>query len=341
MQIIKNIAHIHVEQWDKLIAKSSTATWFQTREAYDFYVSLPKIFKPFVVAIKREQESGTKSQDSLRSVIVGYVTRENRALKQFLTRRAIIIGGPLLAEDITDAELEASLLAVRKHIGKKAIYIESRNFNDYSRWKDVFEKCGFAYQPHLNFHIDCTTLEIVDKNIDKGRKRNIKVSLREGLQIVEQPTLEQVKDFYNILLDLYIQRVKTPLFSWDFFERLYTLPSARYLLVEKDGEVLGGTVCVVLANHAVYEWFVCGKDGVYKHIFPSSVATYAAMKYAAENNIPRFDLMGAGKPEEAYGVRDFKARFGGKMVEHGRYLCICNKLLYNIGKLGVKILKKH
>ena len=51
-------------------------------------------------------------------------------------------------------------------------------------------------------------------------------------------------------------------------------------------------------------------------------------------------MMGAGTPNEAYGVRDFKARFGGKEVEHGRFIQLCKPMLYAIGKVGVKILKK-
>ena len=43
---------------------------------------------------------------------------------------------------------------------------------------------------------------------------------------------------------------------------------------------------------------------------------------------------------EAYGVRDFKAKFGGQEVEHGRFLYISKPLLYKFGVLGVKILKK-
>jgi lipid II:glycine glycyltransferase (peptidoglycan interpeptide bridge formation enzyme) len=52
-------------------------------------------------------------------------------------------------------------------------------------------------------------------------------------------------------------------------------------------------------------------------------------------------MMGAGKPEETYGVRDFKARFGGELVEHGRYLCVRKPLLYWLGKMGVKLMKKR
>ena len=55
----------------------------------------------------------------------------------------------------------------------------------------------------------------------------------------------------------------------------------------------------------------------------------------------RFDMMGAGKPDDGgYGVRDFKLKFGGELVEFGRNIHVCNRLLFSIGKLGVKIMKK-
>ena len=52
-------------------------------------------------------------------------------------------------------------------------------------------------------------------------------------------------------------------------------------------------------------------------------------------------MMGAGAPGDGgYGVRDFKAKFGGELVEYGRFKYVCNPVLYAIGKLGVAILKK-
>jgi hypothetical protein len=65
---------------------------------------------------------------------------EQNAIKQFFSRRAIIIGGPALANDATDEEVETLLSAVRQHLQSQAIYIETRNFNDYSRWKDVLSQ---------------------------------------------------------------------------------------------------------------------------------------------------------------------------------------------------------
>jgi lipid II:glycine glycyltransferase (peptidoglycan interpeptide bridge formation enzyme) len=144
-----------------------------------------------------------------------------------------------------------------------------------------------------------------------------------------------------LLKQLYTTKIKTPLFSLSFFEQLYAKPNGRFILVELNGEIIGGTVCVELPKKCLYEWFVCGRDGEWKSIFPSSLATYAGIRYAAEHGCSRFDMMGAGKPDEAYGVRDFKARFGGEQVEHGRFLCVRKPLLYWIGKLGVKLLKKR
>lgn len=318
--------------WQSLVDSSPYATWFQTPEAYAFYASVPEEMTPFAVGIDEDGQ--------LMGVVVGYTTRETNPIKQLFTCRSIVIGGPLLDESISDNAVTALLCAV-KRVTRSSIYVETRNFHDYSRWRHIFEQCGFAYQAHLNFHVDTSSVEVVDKNLGKSRKRDIRTTIRDGVTPVLNPTIEQVRNYYAILKDLYTTKVKTPLFSWHFFEQLYHTAHGRFILTEYKGKIIGGTVCVVLPNKAVYEWFVCGVDGVYEHIFPSSYATYLGIRYAAENGCQIFDMMGAGKPEEAYGVRDFKARFGGEQVEHGRYLCICKPLLYWIGKLGVKLLKKR
>lgn len=342
MKILSS-SEIDRDAWRKLVETSGTGTWFQTPEAYDFFASMPELFRPFVFGVASDPAG---AQTQLRGVCVGYVTVEKNPIKQFFTRRAIIIGGPCLAGDCTDEEVIALMTAVREQLRSKAIYIETRNFNDYSRWRDAFAKAGFSYQPHLNFHVDTSSVEIVEANLGRNRKRDIRTSFRDGAVVIDNPTIEQIHEFYTILNQLYSTKVRTPLFPLPFFEQLHLHKDARFLLVgipqnEGEIEIIGGTVCVALAGKCLYEWFACGRDGEWKSIFPSSVATYAGIRYAAEHGMPRLDMMGAGKPGEAYGVRDFKARFGGQEVEHGRFLCITKPLLYKIGVLGVKILKTY
>jgi len=330
MNIITDINQIPSEQWRDLLNTSKTSSFFQSKECYELYGEL-SFLSPFVFAV---EDGG-----NLQGVIVGYSQSES-GIKRYFSRRAIINGGPLLAEGISTEALSLLLNSCRKGLKGKAIYIETRNFEDFSAYKAVFEACGFEYEPHLNFKIDTSSEEVVRSNLGKSRKRDIRTSLRDGAVVIEEPTEEQVAQFYDVLNDLYTTKVKTPLWPLEFFQKLSQKEYAKFILVEYNQQIVGGTVCVCQAGKTVYEWYACGKDGVFKTVYPSSVATYSAIEYAAKNDYSQFDMMGAGKPDVPYGVRDFKAKFGGVLVEHGRFECVLNRPLYEIGKLGLKLLKK-
>ena len=312
--------------WQSLVAQSPYATWFQTPEAYAFYASLPDELTPFTVGVDEDGQ--------LMGVVVGYTTRETNPIKQLSTCRSIVIGGPLLDESISDNAVTALLCAV-KRVTRSSIYVETRNFHDYSRWRYIFEQCGFAYQPHLNIQVACTA----EHTMSEQRQRQVKKALKNGAEICEALSEQEIRDWYQILRQLYRQKVRTPLWSEAFFLQFYRNGVGKYLLVKDNGKVIGGMMCPIFAGKAIYEWYVCGLDEEYKEQYPSVMATYAAIEYAKQNDIPMFDFMGAGVPDKPYGVRDFKMEFGGEVVEHGRYLCIRKPLLYKIGKWGVKILK--
>ena len=350
---------IDPQQWQALIDRSPYATWFQTKEAYEFYAALSSELIPFAFGIEEcrgdeaMRQLGDKDGDRLVGVIVGYITRERNAIKQYFTRRAIIIGGPVIDEDATAEEIAALLNAVKKlqrsdlqpagrstatrSTGLSPIYIETRNFHDYSKWKSVFEANGFAYQPHYDIHVHCNA----QHQMSEQRIRQVKKALKNGATICEAQSEQEIRDWYQILSQLYREKVRTPLFSEEFFLRFYRNGVGKYLLVKYQGKIIGGMMCPILEGKAIYEWYVCGMDEEYREQYPSVVATHAAIEYAKQNNIPLFDFMGAGEPDVPYGVRDFKMEFGGELVEHGRFLCVRKPLLYWIGKIGVKWLKQY
>ena len=148
LHIYTRYSEIHPQAWDALAERSAWATWFQTRAAYDFYSRMPWEMQPFAI--------GTEENGVLVGIVTGYITQERNAIQQFFTQRAIIQGGALLDEHISDKALSALLAAVRGMLARKSIYIELRNLHDYSRWKSVFAAQGFDYAPHLNFQVDCT-----------------------------------------------------------------------------------------------------------------------------------------------------------------------------------------
>lgn len=325
--------HIDPVLWSELVKQSPMATWFQTREAYLFFKDL-SFFEAFAIAIE--------SDGQLRGLVVGYIQKDGGKIKQFFSRRAIVVGGPLLSDEITDEELAFLLSALIKGLQKKAIFIETRNFNDYTRWRTVFEQSGFGYEPHYDVQVDTTSMELVNSKLDRNRKRNIKKALDNGVVIDENPSADDLRRLYSMLEELYTTKVKTPLFPFEFFEKLRAISSSRFFVAKNaEGQLLGGLVCVALEQRAVYAWLACGDDYNYKSLSPSVMVNYAGVSYAAREGMPRFDFMGAGKPDDGgYGVRDFKLKFGGELVEYGRYVHVCNRLLFGIGKMAVKVLKK-
>jgi len=331
IKIHSTYSDIDLTQWNDLLLKSNTATFFQTPTCFSFYNSL-SFLTPFIYGVSEE--------NSLKAVICGYSISDGNSLKRYFSRRAIIPGGLLVDNEISTDTLQQLLTHVTKQLSIESIYIEIRNYNDYSTLQKNFESSGFRYQPHLNFHLDTSSLDIINKRLKSNKKRYIKVSQKEGA-IYEVTTDEnEINDFYIILKELYVSRVKTPLFPLEFFLKLAAIENAKIMVVKYLGDVVGGAVFVILPDKTIYEWFVCGEDRKYKNVYPSILSTWAGIEYASKNNLYKFDFMGAGKPNIHYGVRDFKAEFGGKLVEHGRFLYVCKPLLYNLGKKVIQILKK-
>jgi lipid II:glycine glycyltransferase (peptidoglycan interpeptide bridge formation enzyme) len=84
----------------------------------------------------------------------------------------------------------------------------------------------------------------------------------------------------------------------------------------------------------VYDWYTGASDN---HLdkYPNDFLPWKIMEWGSLKNYNTFDFGGAGKPFVPYGVRDYKLKFGGKLVEFGRLENIHNPILLNIGKFGL------
>jgi lipid II:glycine glycyltransferase (peptidoglycan interpeptide bridge formation enzyme) len=316
---------VNLEQWRNLLLRSPNASPFQSPEYYKLF-SESKGFGAEVFAVE--------NNGALTALVVVSIQKESGIKAQF-SKRGIIYGGPLLSDA---SSTEFLLQAVRKYFKNKLIYLETRNFSDYAPYQSVIESLGWKYEPWLNYHLLCDEAQSVQRRMSSSRWRQIKQAVKNGSQWKESKSLDEVRDFYSILEALYKEKIKKPLLPFSFFKDLLERDLAKYLLVYVEDKVVGGIVCPILDQQKIFEFYVCGLDAEYRNHYPSVMATYAAMEYALQNGIALFDFMGAGSPDEAYGVREFKSRFGGEEVEHGRFIFILNPTMYSIGKIGLKIL---
>jgi lipid II:glycine glycyltransferase (peptidoglycan interpeptide bridge formation enzyme) len=328
MKTLQNISEIDSEQWAALIKKSPVASFFQTKECYDFYASL-SFLKPFVFAVEED--------DRLTGIVCGYIVADGGKIKRYFSRRAIVPGGVLLDENISEKALEKLLNTAVESLKKQAIYIEIRNYNNYASFRQKIEETGFQYQPHLDIHlrIDAET----EDNISESKRREIRTAQKNGVQYAETENREEITQFYHILQHLYKKEVKLPLFPLAFFLKLSQLEQGKIFVIKQNGRIIGGSACVTLSDKTLYEWFSCGDRSVEKRFYPSVMSTFAGIDFAMKNGFSTYDFMGAGKPETAYGVRDFKAKFGGEIVEFGRFIYITKPFLYHLGKKAIQFIK--
>jgi lipid II:glycine glycyltransferase (peptidoglycan interpeptide bridge formation enzyme) len=327
MKLLKS-KDLAVQDWKNFLNENKYSSPFQTPEYFEFFNSVDN-FSADVFAV--ENDNG-----NLDGIVVVTIQQE-KGLKAGFSKRGIIYGGPVLS---SEKGAESLFNYVVDYYKSKLIYLETRNFFDYSDYKDLLTKSGWSYVSWLNFQLQTKDPESVNKNMSSSRRRQVKKGLKNGAEIKEAQNENDVKAFYEILLNLYKSKIKKPLLPESFFKAFYDQSLGKYLLILYEGKVIGGIMCPIMPSKAIYEFYVCGLDQEYKDQNPSILATWAAIDFAVKNNLRYFDFMGAGSPEEEYGVRDFKSRFGGEEVEHGRFLYILNKSKYNLGKLGLKVLSK-
>lgn len=325
----------HFQEYQRFLQQHPNGNFFQSPEFFQFieHVDGYKAFQLLAIG-----ESG-----EILGTLLGTFQTNGSSIKSWLSRRLIVWGGPLLAEQQTGARdqvLKSLLSELKKYANGSAIYAEFRNFFDTTEWQKVFIECGYNYKPHLNFLVKTDDETTVKKRMSSSRLRQIKSSLKAGAHITEPGSEAEILDYYQILQALYKEKVKKPLPSLDLFVKFWKSDICKFFLVKQEDEVIGGIVCPIYQNKVIYEWYVCGKDGIDKGLHPSVLATWAPIEYGTQNGFDHFDFMGAGKPDEDYGVREFKARFGGEQVCYGRYEMILNKPLYKVGKLGLKMYQK-
>ncbi|APF20138.1 Methicillin resistance protein [Caldithrix abyssi DSM 13497] len=332
IEIISDYNRVDISQWQEFIKKHPNGNIFQTPEMYAFFKSV-KNYDPYIfVALDKQKK--------IVGVLLAVVIKETR-LAGFFSARCIIWGGPLVSGQSNAQKIMGLLLTeFNKTLSGKTIYTEFRNLFSIKEFEKVFEEEKFVFNGHYNFIVDLRDKELLWKRINSGKKRQIKKSLKNGAKIVEPTDIKEVKEFYQILFHLYKSKVKKPLPSFSFFENFfYNKELGKYLLIEYNSKIVGGIMCPVYKD-TIYEWYVCGLDREYKDIYPSVLATWAAIYYGMKNNLKYFDFMGAGKPDQDYGVRKFKSQFGGELVNYGRYIRINNKFLYYLGKFGLKLYQK-
>ena len=244
--------------------------------------------------------------------------------------------------------------AIEKYCRPRALYLEYRHFSEDNIYHDILINCPpklekkrlikskcklstfnsqlfiangsktvgstFKLFPWYNIYRKFDVGADVTKQMNKTKQRQLRQSLAAGVQIVHNPTDEQIAEWYTLLQRLY-RRIHRPLPSCQLFLRLNQSSIGKLILITHQGKVISGSAMLVFKrnnSHVVYEYYRASTPDKLQGIYPSVVATWQELQYAADQGA-QFDFMGAGPQNKPYGVRDFKLTFGGELTKEYRY----------------------
>lgn len=318
------------ECWEGYVFNHKEGNVFQTYAYLQLHQDVRNTF-PFGFALI--------NNESIVGVVAGVIYQNYFFPVNVFTKRAVVIGGPLADAD----NPELSSLLLEKMVGylkKKAVYVQFRNIRDVSAINESFIKAGFVFENHLDIVHDLRMDgEEIRKKVSRNKRNNVVKAQNRGAVFSEIASIEEFEAAIGLVFETY-RRVGLPCPTKAFFIKAYHALQGvlKTFVVVFEGKPVGVRLELCYKN-MVYDWYA-GSDDHYKNCYPNDVLPYNILFWAKENKYNTFDFGGAGKPNVEYGVRDHKLKFGGDLVDYGRYERVNSKMIIFFSEKAFALLKK-
>lgn len=330
------VRQLNEDVWKRFVEEQPAGNIFHTPEMFRVQ-SQVKGYKPKLWAAI-DNSGGVQSL-----MLPVEISLYNGPLRR-VTTRAVIFGSVLVA-DGPDGQvgLEKMLRAYAEETGGAFLFTESRNVSDLTPLQPVLERSGFIYEDHLNYLVDLRrSEEEVFSKISKRTRSYIRRALRQ-----EELTIREIKDPADLLtcyelLRLTYQNAQVPLADISLFEsafdHLAPQNMIRFTAVYWQEIPIAVTVDLYYKD-VVYYWYG-GMDRDQSSRHPNELLRWHIIQQAIEQGYGLFDFGGAGRPDQVYGVRNFKAKFGGDLVNYGRNVFTHSPRLLRLSTLGYGAMRR-
>jgi serine/alanine adding enzyme len=326
---ISIVRTLQEEEWRRFVDVHPTGNIFHTPEMFEVF-RRTKGHQPQLWA-------AISNRCVLALLLPVQINLLNRLLHPFTTR-AVVYGSLLYAPGDEGEKALAKLLHTYTHkVKRRPLFTELRNLSNLEAVQPILHEHGFVYEDHLNYLIDLNRpAEAVFQGIGRRTRKHIRRALRQGQVIIEEGrTPEQVAVCYDLLRRTY-RLARVPLADRSLFDAAFDLLYPKGMVqftLARVGETPIAASIELLHKNVIYGWYG-GVDRDYGAYYANELLTWHILRWGVERGYHVYDFGGAGKPEEEYGVRDFKAKFGGDLVCFGRNTCVHRPVLLRLSELG-------
>lgn len=331
MQLVRNLDE---NRWVEFVENHPQSNIFHTPEMFRVFEQT-KGFVPELWAVIDSQQGIQCLFIPIQNTVLGGVL-------QYFSTRAVSYGSVLCAQGAGGGEAISLLLKAYNNEKKGVLFTELRNQADLSDVQPSLNQNGFIYEDHLNFIFDLTkSPDKLWENIRSNARRNIKKAERSDVSIEEMDDVRKLSDAYQILDQVY-SRIQVPLPDFSMFEAGFELLRPKgmmKLLIAKLGDEPIGTLALLIHRGTITYWYT-GILREYASYRAGDLLVWYSLNFGSQAGYHKFDFGGGGKPDEEYGVRNFKAKFGGELVNFGRNIKIHAPGRYQLSLMGYKLMRR-
>ncbi|MBE6287826.1 MAG: GNAT family N-acetyltransferase [Mediterranea massiliensis] len=231
--------------------------------------------------------------------------------------------GEYFEENLDKEELfEEMLKRITDEALRECFLIEFRNLENSSFGYRAFREKEFFPVNWLRVRNSLHSLKKTEERFSTSRIRQIKKGLKNGAEVSEAHTPEDIQAFATMLRNNYSAKIRRHFPNIKFFQLLENEMMrgnhSRIFIVSHKGKVIGGSACIYSENNA-YLWFSGGMRKSYPLQYPGVLAVWKAMDDARERGYAHMEFMDVGLPFRKHGYRTFVLRFGGQQSSTRRW----------------------
>lgn len=334
MTSIQIIRELSEDRWRRFVEEHPNGNIFHTPEMFQVFARVPDHRPELWAAIKG---------DRILALMVPIRISLGGGWLRPLTTRSVAYGSILCAPEIDGHEALTKLLkAYVQCVKGRPLFTELRNISDNSSLQPVLNGCGFVSEGHLNYliHLDQSE-QILWQNISKSVRKHIHHSQKRGVEIIDITERGQLLAGYKLIQQVF-RRIRVPLANFALFESALEILVPRGMLKILLARANAHYVSIrfeLTYKETIYDWYM-GTDRGFSSYYPEESLIWHILQWGKQHNYRIFDFGGAGKPDEKYGPREFKAKWGGVLVNYGRNTYTHAPLLLKLSKAGYQLSRK-
>lgn len=310
--VMRLVEFDQLAEWDRYVSEHPHGSIFHTAGMLKCQLATRDVY-PFAYG-------AVNPQGKLVAVLVASRVVTSSGLKLPLAARSVFYAEPLA--DATEEGRCGLQDLVREHdrqMHSRVLFAEVRPMFDNSELQKVLTAQGYERFGYLNYEFDLDgDNETLFGRLGPKRRNNVRVAQRRGVAVEECSAGTSVRNLHAMLTESYAVS-QLPMVDRSLFEaaeREWGRETYRVYAAYWESRLVAAA-CFLTYKRRVYCWFagalrIPGVSAT-SLLFWEAIRTYAMEGYQI------FDFAGGGWEGEVYGPGRFKAKFGGREVNHGRY----------------------